>query len=132
MIFLWMILMEPTPVRIVIADVNQLYRKTLSGILHSKPNLQVVAEAADGLYAVQAVEKHKPDVVLMGVSMPVLNGIDATWIIKSKFPNVRVIILTMHEVESTSEAAFKAGAFWCLNKGCSPNEIIKAIRTAGI
>ena len=124
--------MEPTPVRIVIADVNQLYRKTLSSILHSKPNLQVVAEAEDGLYAVQAVEKHKPDVVLMGVCMPVLNGIDATWIIKSKFPNVRVIVLTLHEVESASEAAFKAGAFWCLNKECSPNEIIKAIRAAEI
>jgi DNA-binding NarL/FixJ family response regulator len=101
-------------------------------MLEKEPRLQVVAEAEDGLYALQAVERLKPDVVLMDVGMPVLNGIDATWIIKSKSPNVRVIVLTMHEVESTSEAAFKAGAFWCLDKECSPNEIIRAIRTAGI
>ena len=124
--------MATTPLRIVIAVVNQLYRETLAGIIQTKPNLQVVAGAEDGLAAVQAVEKHKPDVVLMAVSMPVLNGIDATWIIKSKFPDVRVIVLTMHEVETISEAAFKAGAFWCLDKECSPNEIIRAIRTAGI
>ena len=80
--------MTGTPVRIVIAAVNQLYRKTLTGIIQTKPNLQVVAEEEDGFAAIQAVEKHKPDVVLMGVSLPVLNGIDATWVIKSKFPDV--------------------------------------------
>ena len=59
--------------------------------------------------------------------MPVLNGIDATWVIKSKFPYVRVIVLSMQDVDSISEAACKAGACWCLNKDCSPNELIKAI-----
>jgi DNA-binding NarL/FixJ family response regulator len=68
----------------------------------------------------------------MDISMPVMDGIDATWVIKSKFPEIRVIVLTMHDVGSISGAAFKAGAFWCLNKECSPNEIIKAIRTAVI
>ena len=101
-------------------------------MLEKQPNLQVVAEAGDGLYAIQAVEKHRPDVVLMDVTMPVLDGIDATRIIKSKFPNVRVIVLSMHDVESISEAACKAGACWCLNKGCSSKEIIQAIMTAGI
>ena len=124
--------MVATPVRIVIAAVNQLYRETLTGIIQTKPNLQVVAEAEDGLYAIQAVENHKPDVVLMDISMPVLNGIDATWVIKSKFPDVRVIVLSMHDVDSISEAACKAGACWCLKKDCSPNELIKAIMMAGI
>lgn len=124
--------MNPSPIRVVIADDNQHYRRTLSDILHSRPDIQVVAEAEDGLAAIHAVERHKPDVVLMDISMPVINGIDATWVIKSKFPNVRVIVLTMHEVGSTSEAAFKAGAFWCLDKECSPNELIRAIRTAGV
>ena len=124
--------MSAAPIRIVIADHSPLYRKMVCNMLEKEPRLQVVAEAEDGLYAVQAVEKLKPDVVLMDVGMPVINGIDATWIIKSKFPNVRVIVLTMHEVDSTSEAAFKAGAFWCLDKECTPDEMIRAIRTAGI
>jgi two-component system nitrate/nitrite response regulator NarL len=123
---------NPSPIRVVIADDNQHYRRTLSDILHSRPDIQVVAEAEDGLAAIHAVEKHKPDVVLMDISMPVINGIDATWVLKSKFPNVRVIVLTMHEVDFTSEEAFKAGAFWCLDKECSPNELIKTIRTAGV
>jgi DNA-binding NarL/FixJ family response regulator len=123
--------MPGAPIRIVVADHSPLYRKMVCNMLEKEPKLQVVAEAEDGLYAVQAVEKLKPDVVLMDVGMPVINGIDATWIIKSKFPNVRVVVLTMHEVDSTSEAAFKAGAFWCLDKECSPNEMIRAIRAAG-
>jgi DNA-binding NarL/FixJ family response regulator len=124
--------MEATSLRIVVVDDSPLYRGVVCNMLEKQPNLQVVAEAEDGLEAIQAVEKHRPDVVLMDVSMPVLNGIDATWIIKSKYPNVRVVILSMHDAESISEAACKAGACWCLNKECSPNEIIQAIRTAGI
>ena len=124
--------MAATPIRIVVVDDSPLYRRTVCNMLEKQPNLQVVAEAEDGLEAIQAVEKHRPDVVLMDVSMPVLNGIDATWIIKSKYPNVRVVILSMYDAESISEAACKAGACWCLNKECSPNEIIQAIMTAGI
>jgi two-component system nitrate/nitrite response regulator NarL len=120
------------PLRIVVVDDSPQYRRVICNLLEKQPNMQVVAEAEDGLYAVQAVEKHKPDVVLMDVSMPVLNGIDATWIIKSKFPDIRVIILSMHDVDSISETACKAGACWCLTKGCSPKKIVRAIMTAGI
>jgi two-component system, NarL family, nitrate/nitrite response regulator NarL len=131
-IFLGTILVEATPLRIVVVDDSPLYRRTVCNMLEKQPNLQVVAEAEDGLEAIQAVEKHRPDVVLMDISMPVLNGIDATWIIKSKYPNVRVVILSMHDAESISDAACKAGACRCLGKGCSPKEIIQAIMTAGI
>jgi DNA-binding NarL/FixJ family response regulator len=124
--------MASTPLRVIVVDDSPLYRGTIRNMLAKEPNLQVIAEAEDGLFAVQAVEKHKPDVVLMDVSMPVLNGIDATWIIKSKFPDVRVVVLSTHDLESISEAACKAGACWCLSKGCSLNEIIQAITTAGI
>ena len=127
-----MIDMVGTPLRIVVVDDSPLYRGVVCNMLEKHPNLQVVAEAGDGHAAVQAVEEHEPDVVLMDVSMPILNGIDATRIIKYKFPDVRVIILSMHDVESISEAACKAGACWCLNKECSPKEIIEAIMTAGI
>jgi len=122
--------MAAPPIRIVVVDDNEHYRKTVSNILGKNAHLKIVGEAEDGLGAIQAVEKLRPDVVLMDISMPVMDGIDATWVIKSKFPEIRVIILTMHDLDCFSAAAFKAGAFWCLNKECSPNEIIKAIRTA--
>jgi two-component system, NarL family, nitrate/nitrite response regulator NarL len=118
------------PIRIVIVDDSPVYRGTICDMLGKEPNLQVVAEAEDGHAAIQAVVKHRPDVVLMDVTMPVLNGIDATYIIKSRYPDVRVIVLSMHDVESISGEACKAGACWCLGKGCSPKEIIQAIMTA--
>lgn len=72
--------------------------------------MQVVAVAGDGAYAIQAAAKHRPDVMLMDITMPVLDGIEATRIIKSKFSKVRVIVLTMRDVESISAAAYGAGA----------------------
>jgi DNA-binding NarL/FixJ family response regulator len=123
--------MAATPIRIVVVDDSPLYRGVVCNMLEKQPNLQVVAEAEDGLEAIQAVEKHRPDVVLMDVSMPVLNGIDATFIIKKKFPDVRVVVLSMHDAESISAAAHGAGACRCLRKECSPKEIIEAIMTAG-
>jgi two-component system nitrate/nitrite response regulator NarL len=124
--------MQATPIRIVVVDDSPLYRRTVYNILEKQPNMQVIAEAGDGLYAIQAVEIHRPDVVLMDVTMPMLDGIESTRRIKSRLPNVRVIILSMHDVESISGAAYGAGASWCLNKGCSPKEITEAIMTAGI
>jgi DNA-binding NarL/FixJ family response regulator len=124
--------MAATPIRIVVADDSPLYRRTVRNILEKQPNLQVVAEAGDGVYAVQAVKIHRPDVVLMDITMPVRDGIEATRIIKSNLPKVRIIVLSMHAVESISAAAYGAGACSCLTKGCSSKEIIQAILTAGI
>jgi two-component system nitrate/nitrite response regulator NarL len=127
-----MILMVATPVRIVVVDDSPLYRRAVCNMLEKQPNLQVVAEAGDGAYAIQAVKTHRPDVVLMDITMPVLDGIEATRIIKSNLPKVRVIVLSMRDVESISTAAHGAGACWCLTKGCSSKEIIQAIMTTGI
>jgi DNA-binding NarL/FixJ family response regulator len=120
--------MDPNPFRIVVADDSLLFRVTICNILQKRANLQVVAEAENGLAAIQAVEKHKPDAVLMDISMPVLDGFKATSIIKSKFPEVRVIVLSMYAQEAISKKASQAGASRCLSKGCSSNEIIQAIR----
>jgi DNA-binding NarL/FixJ family response regulator len=115
-------------VRIVIADDSRVYRKTICSILQKTADLQVVAEAEHGLAAIQAVEEHRPDVVLMDVRMPVLDGIEATRIIKSKFPGTRVLVLTMNTDKSCSDRAYQVGACGFLSKGCDKNEIVRAIK----
>jgi len=120
--------MAALPVRIVVADDSEVYRRTLCGILQKATGLQVVAEAEHGLAAVQAVEEHRPDVVLMDVSMPVLDGIEATRIIKLKFPGTRVLVLTMNADTSCSDRAYQAGACGFLSKGCGKNELFRAIK----
>jgi two-component system, NarL family, nitrate/nitrite response regulator NarL len=122
--------MAAPPIRIVVIDDSPLYRRTIRKILEKQPNLKIVAEAGDGVYGIQTVKTHRPDVVIMDVTLPILNGIEATRKIKSEFPKVRVIVLSAHDAESISAAAHGAGASWYLNKDCSPNELIKAIMTA--
>ncbi len=122
--------MACTPLRIVVADENNLYRMTLCSFLNKEANLQVVAEAEDGLAAIQAVQKHNPNVVLLSISMKAMKGLDAAWVIRSSFPEVRVILLSMLEVDPSSETAGQAGPFCCLDKECTPSELIQAIRDA--
>ena len=110
--------MAATPIRIVIVDDSQVYRQTICRILQKKSNLQIVAEAENGLAAIQAVETHRPGIVLMDINMPVLNGFDATRIITTEFPDTKVIVLTMHTDEAFSDRAHKAGACHFLAKDC--------------
>lgn len=119
--------MGATPVRIVIVDDSQVYRKTICRILQKKPNLQIVAEAENGFAAIQAVETHRPGVVLMDINMPVLNGFDATRIITTEFPDTKVIVLTMHTDEAFSDRAHKAGACHFLAKDCGKENLFNAI-----
>ena len=120
--------MAATPTRIVVIDDSPLYRRTICNMLEKQPNMQIVAEAEDGAYAIQAVKTHRPDVVLMDITMPILNGIEATQIIRSKFPGTRVLVLTMHTDESFSERAYQVGACGFLSKGCSKIELFRAIK----
>jgi two-component system response regulator DegU len=119
--------MIATPIQIVIVDDSRLYRNAICTILQKKPNLQVVAEAEDGLAAIMAVEKHRPRVVLMDINMPVLNGFDATRIITTRFPGTYVIVLTVDTDETFSERAYKAGARRFLAKDCGKETLFSAI-----
>lgn len=122
--------MRAEPIHIVIAAENKLYRETLSRTIENEANLKVVAMAEDGLAAIQAVERHRPDLVIMGISMQVINGLDATWVIKHRFASVKIILLSAYDMQTASEAACKMGACCCLEKGCSPKELIQAIIAA--
>jgi len=116
------------PIRIGIVDGNDLYREILHESLDLIPDLKVVAEAKNGAEAVSMVEFLHPDIVLMDVSMPVLDGIEATRIISSKFSDTKVIILTLYGDRTLSDTAREAGACQFLNKYCGQEKLFQAIK----
>jgi DNA-binding NarL/FixJ family response regulator len=85
------------PAKILIADDHKEFRKTVSEYLNCLPNVIVVGEAADGIDAIEKTEKYDPDIVLMDISMPRCNGLDATRIIKKNWPSKKVVIASMHD-----------------------------------
>jgi len=120
---------EPGPVRVMIADDHPVFRDGLASLLDPLEGIEVVARAADGAEAVAMVAEHRPDVIVMDVQMPELNGIDATRRIVAEHPGVGVLVLTMGEDDGTVLSALRAGARGYLRKGAEQDEIVAAIRT---
>jgi DNA-binding NarL/FixJ family response regulator len=114
-------------IRIGIADDNELVRETLRLMLDCSPNIQVVGEAENRSEAIAMVEAFQPDVVLMDISMPVVNGIQATRSITSNFPDTKVIVLGMH-TDQTSSDTVQAGACQFLTKDCGREKLLNAIK----
>jgi len=115
-------------IRIGIADDNELVRDTLRLMLDCSPSIQVVGEAGNGSEAIAMVEAFQPDVVLMDISMPVVNGIQATRSITSNFPDTKVIVLGMHTDQTFSDTALHAGACQFLTKDCGREKLLNAIK----
>ena len=118
------------PIRVVIADDHPTYRRGLLMALGADPNIDVVAEADDGREAVARVEELVPDVVLMDIRMPRLNGIDAARHIRTTRPSVRIVMLTVSEEEEDLFEAIKAGANGYLLKDMPADELAAAIEAA--
>jgi DNA-binding NarL/FixJ family response regulator len=114
--------------RVLIADDHRLFRDGLRTLLEKEPNIEIIGEATDGPSAVVAAGERKPDVVLMDISMPVLNGIEATRKITTENPAVRVIMLSMHSDRRFVIESLKAGAIGYLVKDCAIDELLAAIR----
>src|SRR5688500_13490568 len=117
------------PTRILLVDDHQIVRKGLRAILEQQHDFQVVAEAQTGLEAVELALRFQPEVVLMDISLPGLNGIDATRKIIDGVPDVRVIALTAHSMQDMIGGAFNAGAVGYLLKDSAVEELAQAIRT---
>jgi two-component system response regulator DegU len=115
-------------IRVGIVDDNELVRRTLHTMLSCSPNLQVVAESANGSDGLSLVELMKPDVVVMDVSMPEMDGIEATRVISSRFPDTKVVVLTMHTDPTFADSALQAGACRFLTKDCGRENLINAIK----
>jgi two-component system response regulator NreC len=117
-------------VRILIADDHDVVRSGLRALLRTSPEFSIVGEAVDGEEAVRLSEKTKPDVVIMDVSMPNMDGIAATRIIKERLPEVKVIILTVHEDEEYAYQILRAGASGYVLKNAGKKDIFNAIDSA--
>ncbi len=115
-------------IRIAIVDDHAVLRNGVACILRNQPDLAVVAEAENGLIAIEMVDRLLPDVVLMDLNMPVMDGYAATKIIKAKHPQVKVIVLSMHNDDGVRARALEAGACHFLSKDCTPAGIVAAIR----
>ncbi len=116
------------PIRILLADDHTIMRDGLRALLERQPDMAVVAEAADGRECVRMAEEQLPDVVVMDIAMPNMNGIEATRRILAERPGCAVVILSMHQDESYVLRALKAGARGYLLKDSLRNDVIEAIR----
>jgi DNA-binding NarL/FixJ family response regulator len=113
--------------RIVIADDHRLFLMGLRQLLGKQPGIRVVGEAATGLEAVARVAEHRPDILLLDISMPELNGIEVARRVHEETPGTKVIILSMYSDRRYVTEALRAGARGYLLKSCPPDEVLRAI-----
>jgi DNA-binding NarL/FixJ family response regulator len=116
------------PIRVLIADDHALVRAGIRALLEKLPEVQVVAEASNGRDALHLVKTHQTDVVLMDIAMSGLNGLEATRHLVKEFPNIHVLVLSMHASEEYVWQALRAGAAGYLLKGAEPDELELAIK----
>jgi len=120
---------EP-PIRVLLVDDHAVVRKGLRALLEREAGLEVIGEAQDGDQAVKAVERLRPDVILMDLEMPGVGGIEATLRITETHPDAKVVVLTSHAAEEDVFPVLKAGAVGYLLKHSAPEDVLHAIRQA--
>jgi DNA-binding NarL/FixJ family response regulator len=116
-------------VRVLLADDHQIVRQGLSALINAQTGIEIVGEARDGLELLDMVEKLHPHVVVTDVAMPNLNGVDAAGLIRKRFPDVQVIILSMHTASSYVIRALRNGALGYVLKSDNIEDVIDAIRS---
>ena len=117
-------------IRVVIADDHHLFRQGLRNLLGKEPDINVVGEASDGRDAMDTVHRTRPDVVVMDVEMPGMNGIEATARIRKSFPTIQVVMLSMHSDPVLISQTLDNGAKGYVLKKSVSMDLVKAIRTA--
>jgi two-component system, NarL family, response regulator NreC len=116
-------------IKIILADYHPIVRQGLALLLAGEPGMEVVGEAADSATTLRLIQELSPQVVIMDISMPDLNGVEATRRIKASYPNVKVIALSMHSDSLFVLNMLNAGAAGYLLKDCALEELVKAIQT---
>ena len=115
-------------IKILLADDHKIVFDSLKSLLDRQPDMEVVGGAENGRVAVEQVHELKPDVVIMDVTMPNLNGIEATRQITGQYPEIKVVALSMHSDKQFVTGILSAGASGYLTKNCSFDELVKAVR----
>jgi two-component system response regulator NreC len=116
-------------IKIIVVDEHKILREGLSTLIAKQPDMEIIGEATDGREVLQLLEKSKPDLILMDVTMPNLNGIEATRKIKSKKPGIEIIALSLHSDRRYVLGMIDAGASGYLLKECAFEELVRAINT---
>ena len=119
---------EARRVRVLLVDDHKIVREGLAGLLEMEGDIEVVGQASDGQMAVELVRQLRPDVVSMDITMPRMNGIEATRQITAEFPDIRVVGLSMHESSDMARAMQQAGAATYVSKDAPSEELLRAIR----
>ena len=114
--------------KVVIADDHAIVRAGLRALIRDEIGLDLIGEAAGGYEAIELVEKNNPDVLVLDISMPDLDGISVTRTLKLNFPDLRILILTLHEDEALLKEAIKAGASGYILKRAAESELVTAIQ----
>lgn len=117
-----------TMTKIIIVDDHQLFREGVKRILDFEETFEVIAEGDDGGDVIELYEQYKPDVILMDINMPRMNGVDATDVLMKEHPDAKVIILSIHDDESYVSHALKTGALGYMLKEMDAEAIIQAIK----
>ncbi|ELS55075.1 putative Two-component system regulator [Streptomyces viridochromogenes Tue57] len=117
--------MTSSPIRVVIADDQQMVRQGFTVLLNTKPDIEVIGQAVDGVDAVAKVAELAPDVVLMDIRMPELGGIEATRRITTSTPQIKVLVLTTFDLDEYVYEALRAGASGFLLKDASADQLAR-------
>ncbi|QJR11981.1 Transcriptional regulatory protein DegU [Usitatibacter rugosus] len=117
------------PIRLLIVDDHPLLREGVAAVLEDEPGVEVVAQATNGLEAIEAFEKYLPDITFMDLQMPQMNGIDAIAAIRSRFPASRIVVLTTYKGDVSALRALRAGAVGYLLKDQLSTDLMETIRT---
>ena len=112
---------------VMVVDDHAVIRRGVQGILQGYPEWQICAEAADGQEAIRLAESLHPEVIIMDVSMPGLNGLEATRIIDNILPQTKILLLTLHSSTELVRSAFRAGARGYVLKSDAENELVRAL-----
>ena len=116
-------------IKVILADDHRIFRKGLKSLLSEKKNIEVLAEADNGDEALEAAKKYKPEIVVMDIAMPKMDGIEATRQIRERFPDTEVVVLSMHAKKAYIDQVLKAGAKGYVLKDSDEENLLSAIDT---
>ncbi len=120
--------MTQTPIRVLCVDDHRLLREGIARIIGLQPDMAVIAEASNGEEAIEQFKRHKPDVTLMDLQLPRMNGLEAIRVIKTEQPDARIVVLTMYQGDEDIYRAIQSGAAGYLLKDTVPEDLIRVIR----